>query len=90
MKFEFDGSKSITNKEKHGIDFYEAQELWDDPFRIEIPGKNIRGEERYLMIAELNNCIWAAIYTYRENKLRIISVRKTRENERKIYYNTRL
>jgi uncharacterized protein len=31
MKFEFDPEKSNHNKKKHGIDFLEAQTLWDDP-----------------------------------------------------------
>ena len=35
------------NKKKHGIDFIEAQALWDDPDRIEIPAKTI-DEERFL------------------------------------------
>ena len=37
MEFEFDPQKSESNKKKHGIDFNEAQALWDDPEVIEIP-----------------------------------------------------
>ena len=44
MDFEFDKRKSQINKKKHGIDFIEAQALWDDPDRIEIPAKTIDEE----------------------------------------------
>jgi uncharacterized DUF497 family protein len=39
MEYEFDREKSEGNKQKHGIDFYEAPGLWDDPDFIEIPVK---------------------------------------------------
>ncbi|WP_242045086.1 BrnT family toxin [Anabaena catenula] len=39
MDFEFDPNKSAINKTKHGIDFIEAQKLWIDVNRIEIPAR---------------------------------------------------
>ncbi len=39
MKFEFDPEKSETNKGKHGIDFVEAQVLWEDPDRLQVPAR---------------------------------------------------
>ncbi len=42
MEFEFNPKKSDKNKQKHGIDFYEAQLMWDDPDRIEIRAENDR------------------------------------------------
>lgn len=86
MKFEYDPNKSEINKNKHGIDFDEAQELWLDPQRIEIEARTV-GESRKLMIAQLCDEIWALIFTMRENKIRIISARKARKNEKEIYYN---
>ena len=82
--FEFDKVKSLTNKEKHGIDFIEAQLLWEDSKRIIIPSKNI-SEPRFLLIAEIDDNIWTAIYTIRAENIRIISVRKARSNEKEIY-----
>lgn len=89
MRFEFDQYKSSKNKEKHGIDFYEAQNLWKDPFRVEIPAKYV-DELRILVIAEFNNVIWSAVITYRDHKIRIISVRKSRKNEKEIYHRKRI
>lgn len=84
MEFEFDENKSKANKEKHGIDFIEAQELWNDPDRIEIPTKYL-DEPRYVLIAMINNKLWSAIFTYRNNKIRLISARRSRKNEKEIY-----
>ena len=84
MEFEFDPNKNKKNKEKHGIDFIEAQELWEDPYRIEIPAKYL-DEPRYLLIGKINDQHWAAIFTYRKDKIRIISVRRARKNEKEIY-----
>lgn len=84
MKFEYDQKKSKTNKEKHGIDFFEAQLLWENPDIIEIPAKLIN-EPRYLVIGMLNNKHWSGIITYRNENIRIISIRRSRIEEVKIY-----
>lgn len=46
--FEFDPDKSAANKAKHGIDFVEAQALWDDPDLLDLGSVNYDGEERRL------------------------------------------
>ena len=84
MSFEFDKNKSKSNKEKHGLDFIEAQELWDDPDLIEIPTKNI-DELRLIVIGKIKGKHWSGIITYRESNIRIISVRRSRIEEVKIY-----
>jgi len=82
--FTFDKSKSLTNKIKHGIDFIEAQQLWDDIDRVIIPAKDMN-ELRLFIIGKISNKFWSAIYTLRENKIRIISVRRSRTEEIRIY-----
>ncbi|MBN1158292.1 MAG: BrnT family toxin [Bacteroidales bacterium] len=84
MAFEFDEQKSNSNKIKHGIDFKGAQRLWNDPERVEIQAKNL-DEQRYMIIGRIDETIWAAIFTYRGKNIRIVSVRKARENEKEIY-----
>ena len=84
MEFEFDKSKSGTNKIKHGISFQEAKNLWLDEDRIIIPAKFL-DEPRFLLIGVFQNKIWSAVYTIRESKIRIISVRRARTNERNLY-----
>jgi uncharacterized DUF497 family protein len=84
MEFEFDPAKSEKNKEKHGIDFLEARALWDDSDRVEFPARS-DDEDRFAVIAELNRKLWVAFYTPRKNRIRIISVRRARTNERPLY-----
>ncbi len=84
MPFEFDAQKSISNKHKHGIDFIEAQKLWNDPERVEIPAKNL-DEIRYMIIGRIGKDLWAGIFTLRNKNIRIISVRKARDYEKEIY-----
>jgi uncharacterized DUF497 family protein len=84
MEFEFDKRKSRINKKKHGIDFTEAQALWSDINRIEIPAKTI-DEERFLIIGKISDKYWSTIITCRDEKVRIISVRRSRKEEIDIY-----
>lgn len=84
MDFQFDPGKSNSNKKKHGIDFYGAQELWDDPDLIEIPIKT-SDEPRYLVIGKISGKHWSGIITYRGEKIRIISVRRSRKEEVELY-----
>jgi uncharacterized protein len=83
-EFEFDENKSNINKKKHGIDFIKIQTLWNDPDRVEIPART-EDEPRNLMIGKIENTIWSAVVTYRENRIRIISARRSREKEIIIY-----
>ncbi len=82
--FEFDAQKNTDNKKKHGIDFYEAQALWDDPDFIEVPVKT-SDEPRFLVIGMIAGRHWSGIITYRNDKIRIISARRSRKEEIDIY-----
>jgi len=84
MEFEFDKRKSQINKKKYGVDFIEAQALWNDRDRIEIPAKTI-DENRSLIIGKITDKCWSAIITYRNEKVRIISIRRSRKEEVEIY-----
>ncbi len=82
--FEFDSEKSAANKAKHGVDFAEAQEIWTDNDRLEIPARNL-DEFRYQMIGRIGEKTWSAFITYRNEKIRIISVRRARADEEARY-----
>ena len=84
MEFEYDPKKSEINKKKHGIDFEEAKVLWEDMMRLEIVVKT-DDEPRSMIIGKIENKFWSAIITYRKNKTRIISVRRSRNNEVLLY-----
>jgi hypothetical protein len=82
--FEFDESKSQTNLSKHGIDFIDAQLLWNDPRLLEIPAKT-EDEPRFLVIGLINWKYWSAVLTYRGENIRLISVRRSRADEVTLY-----
>ena len=84
MVFEFDEAKSRVNKIKHGIDFIEAQALWLDEMLLEVPARTV-DEPRFLVVGTIAGKQWSAIVTYRENKIRLISVRRAREDEVALY-----
>ena len=84
MKFEWDPQKSQFNLVKHGIDFETAKNLWLDENRIEIRAPHLV-EGRGIVIGKHQNKLWTAIFTMRGNAIRIISVRRAREKERKLY-----
>ena len=89
MRFEFDPKKSKSNKTKHGIDFREAQKLWNDPELLEIPARTV-DEPRFLVIGRLKDTHWSAVITYRGESVRIISVRRSRPEEIAIYESARI
>jgi uncharacterized DUF497 family protein len=84
MEFEFDPKKSEANKTKHGIDFIEAQVLWNDPDVIEIPVKT-SDELRFLVIGRISEKHWSGTITYRSDRIRIISARRSRKEEVDLY-----
>ncbi len=84
MDFEFDPKKSDINKNKHGIDFVEAQELWNDFDLLEIPAKTT-DELRFLVVGKIDEKHWTGIITYRTDNIRIISVRRSRNEEIELY-----
>lgn len=82
--FEFDHKKSASNLSKHGIDFVSAQALWNDPDLVEVQA-TFDGEPRFLLIGRIDSKYWSVVITYRENNIRIISVRRSRQSEVELY-----
>ena len=82
--FEFDREKSESNLAKHGIDFVDAQDLWQDPDFIEVQARS-EDEPRALVVGMIGGKHWSAIITYRGEKVRIISVRRSRDSEVALY-----
>ena len=84
MGFEFDEQKSRANKAKHGIDFVEAQALWADDALVEVPARSDT-EARFLVVGLMDAKHWSAFITYRDQTIRLISVRRSRPEEVAIY-----
>jgi uncharacterized protein len=84
MGFEYDPDKSTENQRKHGIDFEEAQKLWADSRLVEIPARTT-DELRWLLIGKIDEKHWSAIFTRRGDNIRLISVRRSRDEEVAVY-----
>lgn len=84
MVFEWDKEKSESNFKKHGIDFETARKIWLDENRVEIEAP-YPIEKRWVEIGAIGDKVWTAIFTIREDAVRIISVRRSRTKEKKIY-----
>jgi uncharacterized DUF497 family protein len=84
MKFEYDDNKSQANLEKHGIDFVKAQDLWLDNRLFVVPATT-EEEPRYVVFGMIDGKHWTGVFTYRGDVVRIISVRRSRDNEVKVY-----
>ena len=80
MEFDYDPAKSAANKAKHGIDFEEAQALWNDEMLLEAPART-DDEPRFLVIGRIGGKPWSAVCVHRDGKVRIISVRRARKQE---------
>lgn len=89
FKFEYDPNKGQSNLTKHDIDFIEAQQLWKDEDLLEIPAKT-ETEPRWIIIGKLKEKHWTAVITYREDIIRIISVRRAKNKEVKLYESYRI
>jgi len=85
VEFEYDLPKSQTNETKHGINFEKAKSLWLDEKRLVVPARSTT-ELREAMVAELEGELWTVIFTPRGNGVRIISVRRARDEEREHYH----
>ncbi|HSH28966.1 MAG TPA: BrnT family toxin [Thiohalobacter sp.] len=82
--FEYDDDKSKANLKKHGIDFLDAQALWQDPDLLEVQARS-DDETRFLVIGLIGSKHWSAIVTYRNGTVRLISVRRSRKREVELY-----
>ena len=89
MQFEWDEQKEKINIKKHGLDFETASRVFDDENRLEWYDENhSEYEDRYITIGLIDDiaCIIMAVYTEREEVIRIISARRATKQEREMYY----
>ena len=84
MEFERDPEKSAANLAKHGIDFASARAIWEDGEAVEVRSDR-PPETRFMTVGRIGGLHWSAIWTEREGRVRIISVRRSRDSERRLY-----
>ncbi len=83
--YEWDRRKAEKNRLKHGIDFADATTVFDDEAAITIDDDNA-AELRHVTIgSDLFGRVLVVVYTWREEKIRIISTRRAEPRERRTY-----
>lgn len=85
MRFDYDPSKSRSNLERHGIDFADAQQLWDNPHVI-VPARYVTDEDRDAILGKIRNAIYVAIFTERADTVRIISCHRADKRWERKYH----
>ena len=87
MEFEWDENKNKSNIEKHGIDFNDAKEIFNDKNRTNSEdNRQDYGEKRWVSIGKMYKAIIVVVFTIR-NATRIISARMANKKEREKYSN---
>jgi uncharacterized DUF497 family protein len=87
MKFEWDPEKSKKNLQKHGVTFQESIEIWQGIYlEIDEIAKTKDGEKRGATIGLIKGEVYTAIWTLRGKILRLISVRRSRDGEKEIFW----
>lgn len=81
MEFEWDPAKQRSVLEVRGIDFVDAHLLFDGRLLITNPAHR-PGEERWLSIGEIEGRLIAVVWTWREDRIRIITMRRARDEEK--------
>lgn len=86
MKFEWDEKKNQTNAEKHGIDFIDAEDIFQTVRLTTVDNRKDYGEPRKISIGKIGPHVCIVVYTERKGVIRIISARKANQRERIKFY----
>jgi hypothetical protein len=86
MEFEWDDKKSRENRIKHGVSFEQAVAIWDSAhLEVEEIARSEDGESRSATIGWIGEKLYLAVWTARGGKIRLISVRRARKNEERVF-----
>jgi uncharacterized DUF497 family protein len=85
MEFEWDASKSQANYRKHGLDFRDAEKVFQGLVITREDSRKNYGEKRWITMGKLEEITVVIVYVQRGERLRIISMRRANVRERKVY-----
>ena len=86
MEFEFDPAKDEVNRFKHGVRLAFGTRIFDDPLLALVATVRIGDEEeRWKSIGTVEGKLYTAVHVYREDVIRLISVRRSNAGERRDY-----
>lgn len=86
MEFEWNEAKNAANLAKHGISFRQAIRIFEGRV-VTRPARIVDGETRSMSIGRIDELlVIAVIHADRSGRLRIISARPARREERRTYH----
>jgi uncharacterized protein len=85
MIFEWDEAKRRANFQKHGLDFRDAEQVFQGPVVTVLDNRQEYGEDRHISLGTLADVVVVVVHTARSEKTRLISMRKAKLKERQAY-----
>ena len=88
LEFEWYSEKERLIAEKHGLSMEIIKKVFDDPYRIiqyDITHSGL--EDRWQILGKIDDVVFA-VYTERNEKIRIITAREATSEEKQVYYGT--
>jgi uncharacterized DUF497 family protein len=84
IEFEWDEAKRLSNIEKHEVDFEDAAAFFDGRAHVVVASSR-NDEPRFAMTTQFNDRLYTVIWTPREGRIRIISIRRAWSAEERAY-----
>lgn len=86
MKDRFDPAKDVANRERHGLPLLFGDEILEDADHLIIPSiREQDGEERFKVVGMVGGKLYTAVFTWRDERPRFISVRRSNPGEDRAY-----
>jgi uncharacterized DUF497 family protein len=89
VRFEWDDKKNASNRRKHRVSFETALLVFGDPAQVPIQDRVVEGEVRWQTIGRAGDVLLVVAHTVEDDEgeevVRIISARKARARDRRIY-----
>ena len=86
MNFTWDETKRQTNLQKHGLDFADAEKVFNGPLVLFEDTRENYGEQRMIGIGLLDYIVVLVVHVGSDDDIRIISMRKADSDETDLYY----
>ena len=84
--FTWDEKKRKLNLAKHGIDFRDAEAIFDGRLIMVEDTREDYGEPRYVALGLLKDIVVSLVYAERDDQVRIISIRKALKHEARFFF----
>jgi len=85
VSIEWDSRKATTNHRKHGVDFADAAAVFEDPWALTMPDTSADEPRSVTIGADILGRVLVVVYTWRGERIRMISARRATPGERRQY-----